>query len=938
MAVDLGITFGAFQLFPDQRLLLEGNRPVQLGSRALEILITLAERPGELVSKDDLLHRVWPNTMIEEGSLRVHMSALRRALGEGQAGRRYILNVPGRGYRFVATTSATESAPIVLPPDSYSSNLPLPLSRVVGRADAVNALLAQVPRRRFVTLAGPGGVGKTTLALAVSNQLKTAYANGVWFVDLGPLSAPHHVASAIAAVLDSQVSTENPTLALAAFLRDRKLLLVLDSCDHVIDTVAAAAVDLLARAPGLNILATSREPLRAPGEYVQRLTPLELPPASTGIGADDGLAYPSIELFVERVAANVDGYEFTDQDAPKVAEICRKLDGLPLAIELAAARVDAFGISGLLPLLDNQLSVLRRGLRTGLARHQTLSATIDWSYMHLPEAEQTMVTRLSVFASRFTLEAAVAVAADQGTRAADVIDTIANLVAKSLIAADVGHDTTNFRLLESTRAYALEKLKSKGEFAFVSRRHAEYILAEIRSLSAASGVPASIVDEIRAALGWAFSPGGDTTIGVALTAAAAPVWGQLSLMEEARRWLEQAIAAADEAGSDAATTQNLHAMLGSALLYTKGPGPEIEAAWTRVLEIAGKLDDTKQQLAALWGLLTNRLNNYQLDDGLALARQFRQVAERSPDPNDVLVGERLIGGTLFFMGDLTAARRHIEGMLAQYNVPSEPTRIIRYQFEQTVRAKTTLAEILWLQGFPDQAKRMAEGNFDRANALNHDLSMCNALGQAACPIAILNGDYVSARRFTDLLLDISARRGLNRWHAWGRCFDGAIEIKQGNAAKGVQLLRGALSEFPDTLFALRYLGFLGYLAEGLGAAGNAAQGMTVVDNALERSERSNDRWCVAELLRIKAVLTLQRRSPEQIKPAEDLLRQSLTWSRQQGARSWELRTAITLARLYRDTERARDARDVLASAYGKFTEGFESADLSLAKALLDETA
>jgi len=936
LAVDLGITFGAFQLFPDQRLLLEGNKPVQLGSRALEILITLAERPGELVSKDDLLHRVWPNTMIEEGSLRVHMSALRRALGEGQAGRRYILNVPGRGYRFVATTSAAESAPIVLPSDNYSSNLPLPLSRVVGRADAVNALLAQVPRRRFVTLVGPGGVGKTTLALAVSNQLQNAYAHGVWFVDLGPLSAPHHVASAIAAVLDSQVSTENPTLALAAFLRDRKLLLVLDSCDHVIDTVAAAAVDLLARAPGLNILATSREPLRAPGEYVQRLTPLELPPASADIGADDGLAYPSIELFVERVAANVDGYELTDQDAPKVAEICRKLDGLPLAIELAAARVDAFGISGLLPLLDNQLSVLRRGLRTGLPRHQTLSATIDWSYMHLPEAEQTMLTRLSVFASRFTLQAAVAVAADHGTRAADVIDTIANLVAKSLIAADVGHDTTNFRLLESMRAYALEKLKSKGEFAAISRRHAEYIRADATQVS--GPIQGPIVGEIRAALGWAFSPGGDKAIGVALTAAAAPIWAQLSLMEEARRWLEQAIAAADEAGSDAATTQNLHAMLGSALLYTKGPGPEIEAAWTRVLEIAGKLDDTKQQLAALWGLLTNRLNNYQLDDGLALARQFRQVAERSPDPNDILVGERLIGGTLFFMGDLTAARRHIEGMLAQYSTPSEPTQIIRYQFEQTVRAKTTLAEILWLQGYPDQAKRMAEGNFERASALNHDLSMCNALGQAACPVAILNGDYAAARRFTDLLLEISARRGLNRWHAWGRCFDGAIEIKQGNAAKGVQLLRGTLSEFPDTLFALRYLGFLGELAEGLGAAGLAAQGMTVIDNALERSERSNDRWCVAELLRIKAVLTLQLRLPGATELAEDLLRQSLKWSQQQGARSWELRAAITLARLCRNTGRVRDARDALASAYGKFAEGCATADLKLAKALLDETA
>ena len=389
---DIAAAFGPFRLFAAQRLLLEHEKPLRLGSRALEILTVLVENPGELVTKEEPIGRVWPDTFVEEGNLRVHMAALRRALGDGQAGNRYVVTVPGRGYRFVAPVSVLEpSAPAPAKSREAASNLPLLLTRMVGRAEIVAALAVQLAQRRFITIVGAGGIGKTTVAVAIADAVMPNYRDKVAFVDLSPLTNAALIPSMVVAILGLPTHSENALTALIAFLSDKEMLLVLDSCEHVVDAVANLVERVREAAPGVHILATSREPLRAAGERLYRLLPLGVPPSSVRLKAEEALAFPAIQLFVERAAAVLDGFELTDANAPIIADICRRLDGIALAIELAAGRIDAFGLRELAARLDDRFRLLTRGRRTALPRHETLSTTLDWSYQLLPESERTVL-------------------------------------------------------------------------------------------------------------------------------------------------------------------------------------------------------------------------------------------------------------------------------------------------------------------------------------------------------------------------------------------------------------------------------------------------------------------------------------------------------------------------------------------------------------------
>ncbi|MGE0714641.1 MAG: winged helix-turn-helix domain-containing protein, partial [Alphaproteobacteria bacterium] len=374
------LAFGPFRLMPARQLLLDGDVPVRLGSRALDILVALAERQGELVGKDELAARVWPGTIVGEASLRVHVSALRKALGDAQSGERYIANVPGRGYRFVAPVQVTEAETPAAPvaESATAHNLPAPTSRLVGRDDVVRAVTEQIAERRFVTIVGAGGIGKTTVAVAAAGALIGHYPDGVWFVDLARVTDPGHVASAIAAELGVPVVSDVALPGLVAHLAGRRTLLLLDSCEHVVDAAAAVAEAVLAGADRVHILATSREALRATGEHVHRLAPLAAPENFDGITPDALLGFPAAQLFTERASAEDDGFALTVANAPLVGEICRRLDGIALAIELAAARVAVFGVAGLAARLDDRMRLLTSGRRVAVPRHRTLRATLDW--------------------------------------------------------------------------------------------------------------------------------------------------------------------------------------------------------------------------------------------------------------------------------------------------------------------------------------------------------------------------------------------------------------------------------------------------------------------------------------------------------------------------------------------------------------------------------
>jgi predicted ATPase len=407
----------------------------------------------------------------------------------------------------------------------------------------------------------------------------------------------------------------------------------------------------------VRILATSREPLRAEGERIYPVLPLAVPAAE----GDDPWRYGAVWLFVVRSRASGARVSEDRHGAAVIAAICRRLDGIPLAIELAAARAAGLGIEDLAARLDDRFQLLTGGRRTALPRHQTLRATLDWSYELLPESERMILRRLAVFAGAFSLEAASAVVASAEVAAAEVVDGLSNLVAKSLVATEVDGPVTRYRLLDTTRAYALEKLGESGERERLARRHAEYYRdlfepaeAELEARPAAEWLAdyGGQIDNLRAALDWAFSPGGASSVGIALTAAAVPVWMHLSLLEECRGRVERALAASGAGASrDARCAMKLHAALGASLLYTRGGVPESGAAWTKGLEIAEGLDNAEYQLRSLWGPWSFQISNSRYRVALELAQRFDTLAANRSDPNDRLVGERMIGVSQHYLGD-----------------------------------------------------------------------------------------------------------------------------------------------------------------------------------------------------------------------------------------------------------------------------------------------
>ncbi|MCP3709251.1 helix-turn-helix transcriptional regulator [Paraburkholderia sp. CNPSo 3274] len=467
--------FGRFTFMPARRLLLDGESRVRIGSRALELLAVLVERAGEVVTRHELMSRAWPKSVVDESNLKVQIAALRKALGETSLGERYLATVVGQGYRFVAPVNArallADNARPRERPDA-THNVPAGLMRLVGRSADIDAILARLPCTRIMTVTGAGGAGKTSIALAVARSIVETSRYDVWWVDLSMLSDPRLVPCAIATAVGLTTRSSDITSALATYFcsRSHRQWLLLDNCEHVVEAASAIAGRLVLAAPRLQILATSREPLRATGENVYRLAPLGSPVESAGLSASEALQYPAIQLFAERAAARCSDFALCDDNAPMVAEICRRLDGIPLAIGLAAARLDAFCVRELLAQLDDRFIALGSGQRTGAQRHRSLLATLDWSHQLLTEVERLVLRRLGVFADAFCLDSAITIAADEEPRAARISDALSSLVEKSWVTVEKDGDNIRYRLLETTRHYARRKLAEAGELDLVARR------------------------------------------------------------------------------------------------------------------------------------------------------------------------------------------------------------------------------------------------------------------------------------------------------------------------------------------------------------------------------------------------------------------------------------------------------------------------------------
>jgi predicted ATPase/DNA-binding winged helix-turn-helix (wHTH) protein len=935
--------FPPFRLDTVNECLWRGGGPAEerilLAPKAFAVLRYLIEHPGRLVTQAELLEALWPKTYVQAEVLKSHIAAIRAVLGDDARQPIFIETRSRRGYRFIAPVTEGASAE-----PARRTNLPEAVSELIGREAELRAVMALATEHRLVSLVGAGGIGKTRLGLEVARHLLPRFPDGVFVAELGPLASPELVPATVASALGlTHVAGTVSREGVASAVGTRKLLLVIDNCEHVIEAAAAMAETLLRGTPGACLVATSREPLRVSGEYAYRVPPLDLP-AEDNQDLDDVLRYGAVRLFVSRAHAAEPRYVAEGSIAAATVAICRRLDGIPLAIELAATRIVGFGVDGVAARLDDRFRLLTGGRRT-LPRHETMRATLDWSYELLSESERVVLCRLGVFVGTFTLDAASAVAASVDIPVSEVTDAVADLVGKSLLSTDVGGESLHYRLLETTRAYAREKLIETAGLDRVARRHAEYYRdlfqraeAEFETRPTAEWLAAyrPHLDDVRLALDWAFSPSGDVGVGAALTAATVPLWTHLSLLTECCARVEQAIASlGSQVPSDPRRDMRLYLALGHAILHTRASGaPDMNAAFTKALELAEIVDDTRYRLGAIFGLYAHRLTTGEYRVALGLAEKFGTVASETVEHSDVPIGNRLIGQALHILGDQPGARRHLEPLVRSRVATAPSSHIILYQYDQRVLLDCYYARVLWLQGFGDQARRLTESLVDYVRPRDHMLSFVYSLLIAACPIALYVGDLTTAADHVSVASEVATRNGLEIWNVWAQCFKGVVLIKRGEHGAGAQLLQSGLERLPEPAIHHHMSLLLAELAAGLGSGGQITEGLGVVDRALARAEQTEAGWYLAELLRTKGELLLLGQGPSTVATAEACFRQALDVARRQGALSWELRSATSLARLWSGQRRVNEARKLLGPVYRRFTEGFETADLVAARTLL----
>jgi predicted ATPase/DNA-binding winged helix-turn-helix (wHTH) protein len=945
------LDFGRYRVWLHRRELLADNRPVVLGGRAFDVLMALIEARGAVVSKEALIQRVWPRRIVEENNLQAQIAALRRVFA---ADRDLIRTIAGRGYQFTGEMrtalvgSNAQASPAMPTPMPYRAltNLPERVSELIGRDAEVTEILNLSTSHRLVTLAGAGGIGKTRLAIEAARHLLPRFADGVWLAELGPLSDPGLVPVTVAAALGIEVSGDlSSTERVAKAVGPKRFLLVLDNCEHVVDAAARMAEALLHANPETRLITTSRDALRVDGEWIYAVPPLAVP---TDLTRDIGelVRYGAVRLFIERARAGMSRFSPNERAVTTITAICQRLDGIPLAIELAAARAGALDIEELASRLDNRFELLTGGRRTAIPRQRTLRATLDWSYNLLPEIERQILRRLSIFSGSCTLEAARLVTSPAELTLSGVIDAVVNLVGKSLVAADVGGSDSRYRMLETTRAYALEKLAESGESEGTARRHAEYFRDLFERAAAESGTrPADQwltaygldIDNVRAALAWAASPNGDEAINVALTVACVSMWMRLSLFRECLAHVEKALSMLGHTAADGPRTEMLlRAAHGLSVMYTHGPVDETVSTWARVLELAELVDDVDHQLQALYGIWLFKLLVSECRLAMPLAQQFQRVAGRRANMIDLATADRMMATTLHYLGDQTGACACALRALDSPVSVIQYVQTIHYGVDQRVGALVMLARALWLQGFADQAIQAAQASVDEAAKAGHANSLCLALADAATLVAILVGNRADAEHFGAMLTEHAEKHSLGVWRTYGLAVRGRLISDHGAAADGVGLLRMALAELRDTPLDIRIQVYVVWLAEALGKVGRATEGVSTIDEALARAERTEERWYLAELWRLRGDLLLQAGGSDSVLSAGECFAQSLECARQHKVLSWELRAATSLARLWRDQGRGEEARRLLASVYERFTEGFATADLTAAKILLDD--
>jgi predicted ATPase/DNA-binding winged helix-turn-helix (wHTH) protein len=927
------LRIGAFRLLPAQRLLTKDDEAVKLGSRAFDILLALAEKPGEIVSQRELIAKVWPDVFVEDVSLRVHIASLRKVLERD--GTRCLVNSPGRGYCLVAPVSRSVEAAGRIAAIVPAYPLPPPPARMVGRTEEVRTICEELLSSRLVSVVGPGGVGKTTAALSAAHALLEEFRGEVCFVELGPVGSSQSLAATIASAFRLPVEAQDPIPKLAAHLRDKNALLVLDSCEHLIAHVAAVVKRLCDEASDLRILATSREALNTDGEHVFLLPPLASPPEDQRLTAAEALAYPAVQLFVNRIAGAGGRTTLGNDDAHVVGDMCRQLGGIALAIELAAGRVATYGLRDTASLLNSQFALLWPGRRTAPPRQQTLKATLDWSYNLLSDAERVVLRRLSIFAGSFTLEAARQVA--HGEVGEDqVAEVVASLLAKFLASVDLSRPVVRHRLLDTTRAYAGGKLEDAGEREVLRQRHAHYYRELLRATSAkeissdevaASGMD---LDDVRAALRWAFDDGGDMLVGADIAAYSAPLWLGKGLLAEGREWMAKAAAASR--GTEGVPIQQqlrIQNAFATTELFTSGFTKETVSGWAVTLERANSDGDAFAQHLSHLALWAGEVRAARYADALATAERFAASVAGSPDAGSRAMAEWLLGHSKHHVARFDETRDHLRRYLETDTeaARSAATKVTGY--DRRVDALSVLSNTLWILGRPDAAKIWSDLAVAEAESVGFAIPVGLAMLWDLLNTYLWEPDVDVIERDAVELLDRSRVHSIHSDAGFALCVMGLCQGRRGRFGEGVRLVAEGLRVLSDAQMEAFSALVLAHVCEAALAAGRLNDALFWMSE-LERIDHNQDHWCSAEILRIRGLLADAQGDRT---AALQHLSNAIALARRQGALSWELRSTMSLAGL---GQNGAEARDALEAVHGRFEEGFGSADLLQAKRLIEK--
>jgi predicted ATPase/DNA-binding winged helix-turn-helix (wHTH) protein len=939
------LRFGPFELNVAERSLKKANQVLPLGGRAYDILIALLEKAGEVVAKAELIAKAWPDVTVEEGSLRVHLSALRKALGDGQFGNKYIASTQGHGYSFIAPVTRLPADHSSGNASAGTSNLPPALGRMVGRENAVLEIQGLLrTEQRLITILGAGGIGKTTVALSAGHAASAGFSGAACFVDLSTVSDKEHLIGAIASAvgLDSQLA--DPKQALLNFLRSRRALVILDSCEHLIEEAAEIVGTIFQNTSGIYILATSREALHVPGERVLRLGPLDCPPAQPGLTASEVLAYPAAQLFVERVSVRRSGFSLSDDEAPMVAEICRKLDGIALAIELAAGRAAIFGVRNTVARLGSRLDLLKFGRRTANPRHQTLVATLDWSHDYLSEIERILLRRVAIFVGHFTLEAALAVMEQVGIDESEISAALENLVNKSLIGVWTGAREPCYRLLDTTRAYALEKLATCGEQDSIAGRHASFSIQMLESnpvnlfdlefTEAAASAVRDDLGNIRAALEWSFGPTGDGLKAIRLAAAASQLFLAMSLLLECRTWMEKAIDRMTP-DCDPRHQMKIQAALALSLMYTEGNSERVREAFHIALSFAQKHEDAHLHLCLLSGMslylhgIVDAVGTYEL------ALRSVAAASKTGSPDDADIADSMMGAAYCLRTDQPRAQEHLKRSLHELPQPRRFSAS-QYLFDMRCTSLIVLANSLFHSGNLDQVAHYVKINIEEAARSGHPIGLCRAFINPM-RLYFWVDDLEQVERSLSRLEHTAERYSLAPARAVALGLRGRYLVRLGRITDGIRLMQESLEKLAVRRYEVQMSDLVSDLAVSLAKQNARPEALALVDRSIAAVVKAKKPLHLPAFFLAKATAFASGEAPEGLL-AEEFFAKAMVQARQESALPFELRAGLELAHIWIGRGEVQRAHDLISPLYNRFSEGLTTPDLILAKRILEQTS